>query len=227
MSGTVHADLVLMLLADARLPVAGHTQSGGLEPGTRDGLEAQDVPAYVDVRLRTVTEVEAATSVLAARLLQRGAPNTAWLDLEQAWEARTPSPALRDASRRQARALLRIARRTWPAAPAWEALAALEHPSRALALGALAGHLGLEGRAVAHLVGYDDVQTVCAAALKLLPLDPGSVVGWVVAALPAVEAMATRVSSVAEVDDLPATTHPLIEVWAQAHAATTRRLFHA
>ncbi|MBU2111250.1 MAG: urease accessory protein, partial [Actinobacteria bacterium] len=126
MSGTVHADLVLMLLADARLPVAGHTQSGGLEPGTRDGLEAQDVPAYVDVRLRTVTEVEAATSVLAARLLQRGAPNTAWLDLEQAWEARTPSPALRDASRRQARALLRIARRTWPAAPAWEALAALE-----------------------------------------------------------------------------------------------------
>ena len=47
------------------------------------------------------------------------------------------------------------------------------------------------------------------------------------AALPAVEAMATRVSAVADVDDLPATTHPLIEVWAQAHAATTRRLFHA
>ncbi len=96
-----------------------------------------------------------------------------------------------------------------------------------MALGALAGHLGLEGRAVAHLVGYDDVQTVCAAALKLLPLDPGSVVGWVVAALPAVEAMAARASCVLDVDDLPATTHPLIEVWAQAHAATTRRLFHA
>ena len=87
--------------------------------------------------------------------------------------------------------------------------------------------IGTPPRELAHLVGYDDVQTVCAAALKLLPLDPGSVVGWVVAALPAVEAMATRVSSVAEVDDLPATTHPLIEVWAQAHAATTRRLFHA
>jgi urease accessory protein len=48
-----------------------------------------------------------------------------------------------------------------------------------------------------------------------------------VAALPAVEAMAARASCVLDVDDLPATTHPLIEVWAQAHAATTRRLFHA
>ena len=36
----------LLLLADARLPVAGHTQSAGLEPALRAGL-ADDVPAYL------------------------------------------------------------------------------------------------------------------------------------------------------------------------------------
>ena len=32
--------------------------------------------------------------------------------------------------------------------------------------------------ALAHLVGYDDVQTVTAASLKLLPLDPTEVAAW-------------------------------------------------
>jgi urease accessory protein len=36
---TVHPELLLMLLADARLPTSGHTQSGGLEPALLGGLD--------------------------------------------------------------------------------------------------------------------------------------------------------------------------------------------
>jgi urease accessory protein len=220
-------DLVLMLLADARLPVAGHTQSGTVEAALQDGLGPAEVPAYLRTRLRTVTAVEAATAVVSRHLALQGAPARRWLALEHAWEARSPSPALREASRRQARALLRLATRTWPDAPALARVVDLGTPSRALALGALGAHLGLEARTVAHLVGYDDVQTVCAASLKLAPLDPAAVVGWVVEALPHVAAMTTGVAGLTDPDDLPATGNPLIEAWAQAHAATTRRLFHA
>ncbi|MGA8256663.1 MAG: hypothetical protein WB767_08825, partial [Nocardioides sp.] len=91
----VHRDLVLMLLADARLPVAGHTQSGTLEPALRAGLEPHEVPAYVRTRLRTVTRVEAATAVVARRYFESG------LDVapvEAAWAARTPSAAMRATS---------------------------------------------------------------------------------------------------------------------------------
>lgn len=208
-------ELLLMLLADARLPVAGHTQSGGLEPGLRDGLD--DVPGYLRTRLRTVTRVEAATAVVALHHLRQGLPLE---PVETAWSARTPSPAMRDNSRLQGRAVLRLARRLWDLPVA----GALPRP---LALAAV-GHVNLlPAASLARLVGYDDVQTVCAAALKLLPLDPAEVAGWVLAALPAVEALATEVAALSEPAAIPAAGAPVIEAWAEAHARTTRRLFSA
>ena len=57
MDPTPSSQLTLMLLADARLPVAGHTQSGGLEPALQHGLT--DVPSYLRSLLATVTRVEA------------------------------------------------------------------------------------------------------------------------------------------------------------------------
>ncbi len=54
-----------MLLADARLPTGAHTQSAGLEPALRGGLEPSDVPSYIRARLRTVTAVEAGAAVVA------------------------------------------------------------------------------------------------------------------------------------------------------------------
>lgn len=226
----MHADLALMLLADSRLPVAGHTQSGTVEAALQHGLGPTDIPSYLVTRLRTVTAVEAATAVVAAHLLTQDAMQAVLLDLEHAWAARSPSPALRAVSHRQARALLRLAARTWPTSRSIARVTGvpgLPGPSRATALGAVAAHLGLSGRAVARLVGYDDVQTVCAASLKLLPLDPATVTGWVVDALPAVDALAEAVGDLTHPDDLPASGNPLIEAWAQAHAASTRRLFHA
>ena len=56
-----------LLLADARLPVGGHTYSAGLEPALLDGLPVERIPAYIEARMRTVGLAEAAASVLAYR----------------------------------------------------------------------------------------------------------------------------------------------------------------
>ena len=213
-----------MLLADARLPVAGHTQSAQLEPAVTRGLTAGDVPAYLRARLETVARVEAATAVVARHHVAHG------LDLgpvEAAWAARTPSAAMRSTSRGQARAFLRLAHRLWPGDPALASLAGIDRPSRAVAFAAAATVAGLDALSLARLVGYDDVQTVCAAALKLMPLDPYEVTGWAHAALPAVEALARTVAPLTTPGDIPAAGAPQIEAWAEDHAATTRRLFSA
>ncbi len=54
-----------MLLADGRLPTGAHTQSAGVEPAFAHGMRLDQVPDYLRVRLRTVTEVEAAAAVVA------------------------------------------------------------------------------------------------------------------------------------------------------------------
>jgi len=59
----VPADLLMMLLGDARLPVAGHTQSATLEGGVQAGLTAAEVPLYIAARLSTSVRVEAGTAV--------------------------------------------------------------------------------------------------------------------------------------------------------------------
>src|SRR5213078_3477578 len=97
----------------------------------------------------------------------------------RAWAARVPSPALRRSSRTQARALLRISSRLWPESPDVAAVAALPGAPRPMALAAAACAVGLPPAQLARVVGYDDLQTVASAALKLLPLDPAETTGWV------------------------------------------------
>ncbi|GAA4098052.1 urease accessory protein UreF [Nocardioides kongjuensis] len=217
-----HPELVLLLLADARLPVGGHTQSGTLEGALAHGLSAADVPGYLRTRLLSSTRVEAGTAVVARATVERHGS----LDqVERAWAARTVSPALREASRVQGHALLRLVRRTWPdlARP----LDDLPRPSRSTVLGALCAGLGLGAASVARLVAYDDVQTVCAAALKLMPLDPVTVAGWAAESLTGIADLEAAVSWAELPTDIPACSAPQIEAWAQAHAASTRRLFRA
>jgi urease accessory protein len=218
----MHHELVLMLLADARLPVAGHTQSGTVEAALAHGLTTHDVPAYLRTRLRRITLVEAGTAVVARH---RATTSGSLVDVDVAWAARTPSGALRAASRGQGRTLRRLAERLWPAT--LTPIAELRTPSRATVLGAVGGHLGLGPAALARLVGYDDVQTVCAAVLKLAPVDPVVATSWVADALPEIAALAAEVADLTEPGQIPAVGCPQIEVWAEAHAATSRRLFRA
>lgn len=218
----MHHELVMMLLADARLPAAGHTQSGTVEAALAHGLTTHDVPAYLRTRLRSVTLVEAGTAVVARH---RAGPGGKLAEVDVAWAARTPSSALRQASRSQGRALRRLAGALWP--EGLTPLRDLAAPSRATVLGVVAGHLGLPAGSLARLVGYDDVQTVCAAVLKLAPMDPAVATGWVAAALPEVTALATQVADLTTPGQIPSVGCPQIEVWAQAHSITSRRLFRA
>ncbi len=218
------AELVAMFLADARLPVAGHTQSAGLEPALREGLRADQVPAYLGARLETVVRVEAGTAVVALHALRQGLPLA---PVEAAWAARTPSAAMRATSRTLARGYLRLARRLWPTSAPIATVSALPSPSRALVLAGVAAEHGLSPALLVRLIGYDESQTVAAAALKLTPLDPAVTTGWVWSALPAVDALAGEVSGLTAPDQIPACGAPQIEAWAEAHARTTRRLFSA
>jgi urease accessory protein len=215
-------EVLALLLADARLPAAGHTQSAGLEPGLAHGLDPAELRAYCRTRLATVVRTEAAAAVVARHHALTGRSLDA---VETAWAARTPSDAMRATARMLGRGLLRLARRTWPAAVAgWPADA---QPPRSLVLGAIAAETGLSAVELARVVAYDDVQTVLAAALKLLPLDPADATAWCVELLPDVDRLALDVSVLTATTDIPATGSPQIEGWAQAHARTTRRLFNA
>lgn len=222
-------ELLLMLLADARLPVAGHTQSAGLEPAVRAGLSALDVPDYLTARLRTVVKVEAATAVVALHGLRHGSATGAGAGLaevESAWAARTPSQALRRTSRKQARALLRLVRHLWPDAVCFDT-SGPPGASRAVVLAAAANACGLSPVSLVRLIGYDDLQTVAAAALKLVPLDPLVATSWVHHALADVEELVGELSGLTRPQDIPVAGAPQIEVWAEAHAVSSRRLFSA
>ncbi|TCO34188.1 urease accessory protein [Kribbella steppae] len=145
--------------------------------------------------------------------------------VEGAWAARTPSQVLRGVSRRQGRAYLRLAARVWP-----DVLRYLKRDSevaRPIVVGVIGGVTGLSAEQVARLVAYDDVQTVVAASLKLLPVDPADAATWLAGLHDDIERLVTDVAPLTEIDKLPADGAPLIDVFAQNHANERMRLFHA
>jgi urease accessory protein len=227
-------DLVALMLADGRLPTGGHTQSAGLEPAVRAGLGADgkqlaDVAAYARDRLRTVTRVEAAVAVLTRYLTltaTRSGLVASGLDLvEGAWAARTPCQVLRAASRRQGRVYLRLAARVWP-----EVLRYLEENSeiaRPIVVGVIGAVTGMSAEQIARLVAYDDVQTVVAASLKLLPVDPADAATWLAGMHDDIERLVSDVAPLTDIEKIPANGAPLIDLFAQNHATERMRLFHA
>ena len=86
---------------------------------------------------------------------------------------------------------------------------------------------GLSARQVALLVGHDEAQTIASAALKLLPMDPVDAARWVLDAQGHVTEIAERTEACAHPDEIPALNAPMLDVHAETHARTTRRLFHA
>ncbi|MFL6088748.1 MAG: urease accessory protein UreF [Aeromicrobium sp.] len=214
-------ELVMALLADARLPTGGHAHSAGLEPAIAAGLTTAGVPGFIRTRLRTVGATEAATAVVARRV---------WLDagdlapVEAAWAARTPSAAMRATARRLGRGYLRLAARLWPdVAKAFDRA----DPPRAVVIGVIGAVTGLSARQIALLVGHDEAQTIASAALKLLPMDPVDAARWVLDAQGDVTELAERIETCADPGDIPALNAPMLDVHAETHARTTRRLFHA
>lgn len=209
-----------LLLGDARLPVGGHTQSAGLEAAVMAGLGVDDVPAYLRLRLETVSRVDAGTLV-AGLAAVRGAEFTVG-DVHAHWVARTPSQVQRRAAEHASHGYLRLARRLDPA------LATVVVPAvRPLTMALLADVLGLDAVRAAQVLLHDEIQTITSAALKLLPLDPVTVVEWALDVHPVAQRLAAEAAAVSHPRNIPSPSAPLVEAWIHDHAQSSRRLFSA
>ncbi|WP_460854899.1 urease accessory UreF family protein, partial [Nocardiopsis coralliicola] len=96
-----------LLLADARLPTGGHAHSATLEAALEAGLSEERIPEYLRGRLASIAVTEAAAAV-AALHAARSAPAD-YGPVQAALAARTPSPALREASAALGRGPARLA----------------------------------------------------------------------------------------------------------------------
>jgi urease accessory protein len=202
----------LLTLADSRLPAGGHTHSGGVEQAIASGVVTgpASLTAFLVRRLHTAGAVAAG---LAAAACGADAARLARLDAEA--DARTPSPALRAASRAQGRGLARVGRRAWPS-PSWDHLP--DRPHHPLALGVAAHAGGLTPRDAAAAAAYLSVSGPATAAQRLLAMDP-----LAVAALTA--RLAPEIDQVGAVDGIPAAADPLLDLLAEVHLARRDRYF--
>jgi len=222
---TPAASTVAMLLADARLPSGGHAHSAGLEPALLGGMDPGAVASFLALRARTTALVDAGTAVAAmhAVLDGDGRNESGLAAVEAAWAARTPSRAMREASRDLGRGLLRLAARIWPAAHGIDALGTT--PPRPLVLGVIAAEVGMTAEELVRLTIYDDLASAVAALLKLEPRDPADGVALVLESCASVEPFVASTAAIWSPENIPALSAPQAEAWAEQHAATQRRLF--
>ena len=203
----------LLLLADGRLPAGGHTHSGGVEAAVADGT-VRDLVTLAEFLRSRLFSSGLTTATLA--VTAHGATDLHRVDAVA--DARTPSPAQRAASRAQGRALLRLARRTWPH-PRLDELGA--HPHHPVALGVTCAAAGLDETSAATAAALSSISGPASAALRLLGLDP---VG-VTAAQARLAGEVDVVAALAVADPGRCPGSPLLDVLAERHAASPVPLF--
>ncbi|MET7423983.1 urease accessory UreF family protein [Dactylosporangium sp. NPDC005555] len=213
----------LLILADGRFPSGGHAHSGGLEAAVvRERVrDLDDLRAFLVGRLHTAGLVGAAfTAAACAR------PET-MDDLEDELDARTPSPALRLAARRQGRSLCRAASVVWPGPHVTRAAAHRGGLHQPVALGVVAEAAGCTPGESAAISAYHAVSGPASAAVRLLGLDPYQVHGLIAALGDDIDRVARQATEAARgpAADLPAASSPLLDVSAEDHASWEVRLF--
>lgn len=203
----------LLALADSRLPTGAHVHSGGVEEAITGGMvtDLVTLKAFLVRRIRTQGLVSA--SVAAA--VHRG--DISVDDADRETDARTPSPAARDASRSQGRGLARLARRVWPDAD-FDDLGT--RPHLAVAAGRVGAVSGLLPEHSALHVVYTTMTGSATAAQRLLALDPAAVAAVTFELSSLCERTAAEAGAgLADLSD------PLLDTLAQRHARRERPLF--
>jgi urease accessory protein len=207
----------LLVLADGRLPSGGHAHSGGLEAQVSAGRvrDLHTVAEFLRGKLATSGLVAAAFAAAACERPGRSP------ELDAGFDCRTPSPALRKASRAQGRALLRAARAMWALPPVGR------EPHQPVALGVVAAAAGLAPVEAAVAAAHGTASGAASAAVRLLGLDPYSVHGLLARIAGECDRIAAEAAASAghPVDDLPAAGAPLLDVGAELHATWEVRLF--
>ncbi|WP_432000599.1 urease accessory protein UreF [Streptomyces sioyaensis] len=217
----------LLVLADGRFPAGGHAHSGGAEPAVTAGrlTDAATLETFCRGRLHTA-------GLVAAGLAAAAAAGHDPLLLDDAADARTPVPALRQVARRLGRQMMRAARATWPSA-ALDALAAARPRGahQPVVLGLAARSAGLAPMDAAHAAAYESISGPAGAAVRLLSLDPFGATAVLARLAADVDRVAQQGADAAErvvaegTDALPAASAPLLDITAQQHAAWPVRLF--
>ena len=137
--------------------------------------------------------------------------------LDRGVEIRTPSAALREASRNQGRGLRRLARRLPVLLPDLGT-----RPHHPVMLGALAGALAVSERHTAGVAAQLTAAGIAGAAQRLLALDPLEVTAGLVELADAVDRTA---SAGAAAPSLPDLNDPLADLLAEEHYARKDRFF--
>ncbi|CAL9367354.1 urease accessory protein UreF [Streptomyces albus] len=213
----------LLVLADGRFPAGGHAHSGGAEAAVRAGRirDAESLHRFCAGRLHTA-------GLTAAALAAAAAAGTDPLVLDEAADARTPSPALRRTARKLGRQMMRAARAAWPG-PELDELAAARPKGahQPVVLGLAARSAGLGPLDAAYAAAYENASGPATAVVRLLSLDPFDATTVLARLAPEIEEVARRAAAVCDgpVDDLPAASAPLLEITAEQHAAWPVRLF--
>jgi urease accessory protein len=228
------------------------------------GLVAAGLAAAACARARRTASAPTAAADVAAvpsadRLRDRGSGPGSWdqrvgpgdgfdfwgqIDAEA--DARTPSPAQREASRRQGRALLRAARVAWPDDAGLAALAASGAATargissggsaeyrggshHAVVLGAAAAAAGCETGDTARIAAYQSVAGPASAAVRLLALDPMRATAVLARLAPSIEQIAERAAAHADgpLEELPCPSAPALDLLAEAHIRAEVRLFES
>ncbi|TDE19169.1 urease accessory protein UreF [Nonomuraea mesophila] len=233
----------LLLLTDSRLPAGGHAHSGGAEQAIATGA-VHDVPSlarFLRGRLHTAGALAAALAATACAQAVRTPPAAAppdrhpWVVLDREVDARTASPAQRDASRTQGRLLVRVARRVWPSPVLNELARAVPHPHHPVALGVAAYAAGVTPQDAALAAAYHAVSGPATAAVRLLGLDPVAVHGLLASLTPELSTVTAAAcppvtseppgGAGARWAALPAYSAPGLDLLAERHARAGIRLF--
>ena len=213
----------LLMLADSRLPAGTHAHSGGLEAAVAAERvnDAAELYEFLLGRLTTTGLVGAAFSAAALD----GAP---YAELDAEYEARTPSPAQRRASRALGRQLLRAVRAGW-SGPTLAAAAAVhaDGPHQPIAFGAAGAAAGLGPRDVAIAAALGSVTSPANAATRLIGIDPDAVTAVLAALEPHVQdtADAAITSALGPISELPSFSAPRLDISAEHHSTWEVRLF--
>jgi urease accessory protein len=233
---------LLLLLLDSRAPAGAHHHSGGMEAAVGTGLVTglADLEGFCRAKLRTSARVSAAFAATACRL-QSDDPERAvvrppghlradeWALLDAEYQARTPSEAMRAASRQLGGGLLRLLRSLLPDADLvtpWEQCAA-PAPHHPLVLGAGIALAGGSSELAARAAALSACASPASAAVRLFGLDPFAVQAMLARLAPAIDDCARRAATYARQppSSLPCDGAPALDLLADFHLTAEVRLF--
>jgi urease accessory protein len=218
----------LLLLLDSRSPAGAHSHSGGMEAAVNAGFvnTPDDVADFCRGRLQTAGRVAAAFAASAQRLWQLDGSSADWLKLDGELSARTPSPALRLASRSLGGGLRRLLRASYPGhdLSVWR-LIERPAPHHPLVLGAACAIAGADDVVAARAAALGTCSVPASAAVRLLGLDPYAVHSVLASLGPEIDAVADECAVPRPLAELPAHSALTLDLLADVHTLEEVRLF--